>query len=48
MVAFALLGVQNWMITWYRGGGPLTPEQAADIFADVFINGLRADCGRKS
>jgi AcrR family transcriptional regulator len=43
MVAFALLGVQNWIITWYRPDGSLTPTEIADQFADLFLAGLRAD-----
>jgi AcrR family transcriptional regulator len=43
MVAFALLGVQNWIITWYRPDGPLSPTEIADQFADLFLAGLQAD-----
>jgi TetR/AcrR family transcriptional regulator, cholesterol catabolism regulator len=38
---FALLGVQNWMITWYRPDGRLPVESMADFFADLFLDGLR-------
>lgn len=38
----ALLGVMNWTITWYRPDGELTPEQIADQFASLFLNGLLA------
>lgn len=38
---FALLGVQNWLITWFRPGGRLTVEQLADGFCDLFLDGLR-------
>lgn len=40
MTSFALLGVQNWMITWFHPDGRLTPIQAADGFADLFLKGL--------
>ncbi len=40
MTSFALLGVQNWMITWFHQDGRLTPAQAADGFADLFLKGL--------
>jgi TetR/AcrR family transcriptional regulator, cholesterol catabolism regulator len=40
MTSFALLGVQNWMITWFHKDGRLTPTQAADGFADLFLRGL--------
>jgi AcrR family transcriptional regulator len=43
MVAFALLGVQNWIITWYRADGRLTPSEIADQFAELFLAGLRAN-----
>jgi len=42
MTSKALLGVLNWTITWYREDGPLTAEQIADQFTDLFINGLLA------
>jgi AcrR family transcriptional regulator len=38
---FALLGVQNWSITWYRPGGRFTPGQLAELYADLFLEGLR-------
>ena len=40
VVAFALLGVQNWLITWYREGGRFSGSQLADQFADIFLHGL--------
>ncbi|HEY43695.1 MAG TPA: TetR/AcrR family transcriptional regulator [Anaerolineae bacterium] len=40
VATFALLGVQNWMITWFKRGGPLTAEQLADRFCDLFLYGL--------
>ena len=40
VVAFALLGVQNWLITWYREGGRLRGSQLADQFAEIFLHGL--------
>ncbi len=43
VASFALLGVQNWLITWYRDGGRLTPEELADGFCDLFLLGLSAD-----
>jgi len=42
LTSFALLGVQNWMITWFRDGGRLTAAQAAEGFADLFLKGLAA------
>jgi AcrR family transcriptional regulator len=46
IVTFALLGIQNWMITWYRPEGRLPAAEIADQFADLMLNGLRpADRG---
>jgi AcrR family transcriptional regulator len=38
--ARALLGVMNWTITWYHPDGPLTSEEIAHKYADLFLNGL--------
>ena len=35
-----LMGVMNWTITWYRPGGPLSVDQIADYFADIFLQGI--------
>ena len=40
MATFALLGVLNWMITWYRPNGRMRAEAIADQFADLVLNGL--------
>ena len=40
IVTFALLGVQNWLITWYRDGGRMSGLELADQFADIFLHGL--------
>ncbi len=42
MAAKALLGVMNWCITWYRSDGPLSPQEIAAQFADLFLEGLVA------
>jgi len=41
MVSFALLGIQNWVITWYRPEGRLSASEIADQFADMMLSGLR-------
>jgi len=46
VATFALLGVQNWMITWFKLGGPLTAQQLADRFCDLFLHGLLTTEGR--
>jgi len=38
---FALLGVQNWSITWFRPGGRFSSAELADLYADLFLEGLR-------
>ena len=40
MASRALLGVLNWTITWYSPDGPLTPDDIATQFADLFLSGL--------
>jgi AcrR family transcriptional regulator len=42
LISKALLGVLNWTITWYREDGPLSAEQIADQFTDLFLTGLLA------
>ncbi|MDF1499158.1 MAG: TetR/AcrR family transcriptional regulator [Anaerolineales bacterium] len=40
LATFAVLGVLNWMITWYRPNGRLRAEKIADQFADLVLGGL--------
>jgi AcrR family transcriptional regulator len=40
LATFALLGVLNWMITWYRPNGRMPAEAIADQFADLILEGL--------
>lgn len=40
IATFAIMGVQNWMITWYREGGRLTALELSDHFSDLFLEGL--------
>lgn len=41
ITVWALLGVMNWTITWYRPGGNLSVENIADQFADLFLDGMK-------
>jgi AcrR family transcriptional regulator len=41
MTVRGLLGVLNWTITWYRPNGSLSPEQIADHFSAMFLEGIR-------
>lgn len=43
LATFAVLGVLNWMITWYRPNGRLRAEIIADQFADLVLDGLVGD-----
>jgi AcrR family transcriptional regulator len=43
VATFALLGVQNWMITWFKKGGRLEARELADQFCDLFLKGLQAN-----
>jgi len=45
ITTFALMGVLNWMITWYQPGGRLSAREIANQFADVFLLGLRDEMG---
>jgi AcrR family transcriptional regulator len=40
VAGFALLGLQNWMITWYRPDGRLSASEVADRFVDLMLEGL--------
>jgi len=42
MTARALLSVMNWTITWYKPGGASSIREISDIFATLFLDGLRA------
>ncbi len=41
VTVFALLGLQNWMITWFRKDGRLSADTLADRFSDLILDGLR-------
>jgi len=45
LVVFALLGMSNWVYTWYRPGGPWTPEAVADAFITLLERGYRPSPG---
>ncbi len=42
VAGFALLGVQNWMITWFKSSGRMTADELADAFLNLFLQGLRS------
>jgi len=43
VVTFALMGMHNWLILWYREEGRLSPQEIAAIFVDLVLNGLLAE-----
>lgn len=43
VVALQLIGMCNWIWTWFRTDGRLTPEDIGSIFADTVLNGLIFD-----
>jgi TetR/AcrR family transcriptional regulator, cholesterol catabolism regulator len=36
-----VLSAANWTYTWYRPDGPMSPQQVADRFTDLLLEGLR-------
>lgn len=38
--ALLVLSVGNWLYQWYRADGPLAPDEVADEFADLILDGL--------
>ena len=42
ITVWALLGVMNWTITWYRPEGKLSVQSIADQFANLFLEGMRS------
>jgi len=43
LATFALFGAFNWISTWYRSGGSMSPEAIADAYLDLFARGMRPD-----
>ncbi len=42
VTVFALLGIQNWMMTWFHEDGRLSAAAIADQFSDLILDGLQA------
>ncbi len=40
LASFAIAGAVNWMGTWYKPGGGLTPDEIADEFSRILTGGL--------
>jgi TetR/AcrR family transcriptional regulator, cholesterol catabolism regulator len=43
LTRLALTGMCNWAYAWFRPGGRQTPEQIADHFTRIFLDGIRAE-----
>jgi len=41
LTSFALLGSFQWISRWYRPDGPSRQEEIGDLFANLFLRGLR-------
>jgi AcrR family transcriptional regulator len=41
LVVKAILGLHHYAYLWVNPGGPMRPEQIADVFADFVMNGLK-------
>ena len=41
LAGLAILGAVNWSTRWYDPGAGASPDQIADAFADVLVEGIR-------
>lgn len=41
-LSFAVFGAFNWITYWYRSNGPLTPDEIAERFLELFAHGVKA------
>ena len=42
MAGIAFASILNWTYQWFDPAGPSTPDEVAESFVDVFVNGIRA------
>jgi AcrR family transcriptional regulator len=42
LASLLLVGATNWVPMWYTPNGPHTPDEIADTFIDMLLNGLAA------
>ncbi len=45
VAAYALFGMMNWIYTWYRPTGSVSPSTLADQFSGLFLHGLLTKTG---
>lgn len=43
LTSYALFGAFNWIASWYQDDGELSPTEIAQVFCDLFENGMVAD-----
>ncbi|MDQ4076860.1 MAG: TetR/AcrR family transcriptional regulator [Chloroflexota bacterium] len=43
MATFAILGMVNWLYAWYRPTGSLSPDEIADEFLTLIVQGLATE-----
>jgi TetR/AcrR family transcriptional regulator, cholesterol catabolism regulator len=41
MCVLAFLGMYNWTFQWYNPQGPMKPDEIADNFFQLFLNGIK-------
>ncbi|MBF6612851.1 MAG: TetR family transcriptional regulator [Chloroflexi bacterium] len=44
MAALLVLSAVNWLPQWYNPGGPLSPDEVADVFSELILRGLERIC----
>jgi len=42
VAAYSLLGMLNWVYTWYRPGGKVSISDFGDLVAEIVVGGLRS------
>jgi AcrR family transcriptional regulator len=40
LVGTAILGIVNWIYTWYDPAGPVTPEYLGKLYAEIAVTGV--------
>ena len=40
LATFTLFGMMNWIYTWYKPSGPVSPDRLADDMTQLFLNGF--------
>lgn len=48
IAAFAVIGMANWTSRWYSPSGSKTPEEIAEVIAEMALEGVRAPAQRNN